>query len=138
MYRIAQRSLDETDREELDGWWRRISDWHKYVVMDRDTRFNESFLATLKNSGAVPVFLPPRSPNLNAHIERFMPSIKDECLSRMIFFGETQLRNAIREYLAHYHGERNHQGWKTNSSHRTKTSEWCLAQSSAASASAVC
>ena len=48
-------------------------------------------------------------PNLNAHIERFHLSIKSECLSRMVFFGESTLRNAVREYLEHYHGERNHQ-----------------------------
>ncbi len=82
----------------------------KYVLMDRDTKFTQSFRATLKTSGAVPVLLPPQSPNLNAYIERFMGSIKSECLDRMILFNETQLRNAIQEYLAHYHGERNHQG----------------------------
>ena len=54
--------------------------------------------------------LPPRSPNLNAHLERFMRSIKEECLSRLIFFGEQSLRKAVREFLAHYHAERNHQG----------------------------
>ena len=54
--------------------------------------------------------LPPRSPDLNAYAERFVRSIKDECLSRMIFFGERSLRKATREYAAHYHGERNHQG----------------------------
>jgi transposase InsO family protein len=47
---------------------------------------------------------------LNAHIERFMRSLKEECLDRMIYFGEASLRNATREYLAHYHAERNHQG----------------------------
>ncbi len=46
----------------------------------------------------------------NAHLERFMRSIKEECISRMIFFGENSLRNAIREYLLHFHAERNHQG----------------------------
>ena len=59
----------------------------------------------------VPVVqLPPRSPNLNAYAERFVRSIKDECLNRMIFFGERSLRKATREYAAHYHRERNHQG----------------------------
>src|SRR6516165_7419359 len=47
---------------------------------------------------------------VNAHLERFHGSIKAECLDRLILFGETMLRNAIREYLVHYHGERNHQG----------------------------
>jgi transposase InsO family protein len=56
------------------------------------------------------VKLPARSPNLNAFAERFVKSIKEECLSRLIFFGEDALRNAVREYVAHYHAERNHQG----------------------------
>jgi transposase InsO family protein len=47
---------------------------------------------------------------LNAYAERFVRSIKDECLNRMIFFGERSLRKATREYAAHYHTERNHQG----------------------------
>ena len=54
--------------------------------------------------------LPPRSPNLNAWIERFFRSLKSECLDRMIFYGEKSLRRALREYVAHYHAERNHQG----------------------------
>ena len=56
------------------------------------------------------VRLPYHSPNLNAYAERFVRSIKDECLNRMIFFGERSLRKATREYAAHYHRERNHQG----------------------------
>ena len=55
-------------------------------------------------------FASHRSPNLNAYAERFVRSIKDECLSRMIFFGERSLRKATREYAAHYHRERNHRG----------------------------
>ena len=54
--------------------------------------------------------LPPRSPNLTPHIERFMRSLKEECLLTMIFFGETSLRRATTTYLAYYHGARNHQG----------------------------
>ena len=54
--------------------------------------------------------LPKRSPNLNDHMERFMRSIKEECLSRLILFGEGSLRNAECDYLEHYHTERNHQG----------------------------
>jgi hypothetical protein len=62
----------------------------------------------LSGAAIEPVRVPPRSPNLNAWIERFMRSIKSECLDRMIFFGEDSLRGAVREYLAHYHAERNH------------------------------
>ncbi|MBN1851098.1 MAG: transposase, partial [Pirellulales bacterium] len=58
------------------------------------------------------VRLPPRSPNLNSYLERYFSSLKSECLSKMIFFGETSLRNAARQYLEHYHSERNHQSLK--------------------------
>ena len=54
--------------------------------------------------------MPPRSPNLNAYAERFVRSIEEECLDRMIFVGQDSLRHAVREYTAHYHRERNHQG----------------------------
>jgi putative transposase len=57
-----------------------------------------------------PVVLPPRSPNLNAHCERFVRSIKEEALEQMIILGERALYDAIHQYLAHYHMERNHQG----------------------------
>ena len=82
----------------------------KYVLIDRDSNFSVAFRKVLKDSGAEPVRLPPRSPDLNSHLERFHLSIKSECLSRMIFFGETMLRNAVRQYLDHHHQERNHQG----------------------------
>src|SRR2546427_6950747 len=52
----------------------------------------------------------PTSPNLNAYAERFVRSIKDECLDRMIFIGQASLRRAVHEYIEHYHRERNHQG----------------------------
>ncbi len=57
-----------------------------------------------------PLRLPARSPNLNAFSERWVKSVKNECLSKLILFGETSLRRALRDYLFHYHTERNHQG----------------------------
>jgi transposase InsO family protein len=81
-----------------------------YLLMDRDTKFCRSFRRTLEVEGVTCLILPKRSPNLNGHIERFMRSIKEESLRRLIFFGEKSLRNAVLEYLEHYHGERNHQG----------------------------
>jgi putative transposase len=81
-----------------------------YVLMDRDTKFCATFQEILQTEGVKPIFLPPKSPNLNAHQERFHRSLKEECLDRMIFFGEKSLRNAVREFVAHYHSERNHQG----------------------------
>ncbi|PYS30549.1 MAG: hypothetical protein DMG11_04840 [Acidobacteria bacterium] len=68
------------------------------------------FLSILAEARIESVKLPPRSPNLNAHAERFVRTIKEDCLERMILFGEQSLRNAIRDFSAHYHGERNHQG----------------------------
>ncbi|MCB1652954.1 MAG: integrase core domain-containing protein [Pseudomonadales bacterium] len=82
----------------------------QHVLMDRDGKFSPGFHEFLKAEGAKPIQLPPRSPNLNAYIERFMKSLKSEALSRMIFFGEGSLRRAVASYLEHYHAERNHQG----------------------------
>jgi putative transposase len=82
----------------------------KYLIMDRDGAFCPSFREMLTQSGVEPIVLPPRSPNLNAYIERFFRSLKSECLYRMIFFSEKSLRKACKEFLAHYHCERNHQG----------------------------
>ena len=64
----------------------------------------------LQACGVEPVVLPPQSPNLNAHCERFVRSIKEEVLARMIFLDEDSLRYAMQHYLTHYHQERNHQG----------------------------
>jgi transposase InsO family protein len=80
------------------------------IILDRDAKYSAAFGDLLKGAGVEIVRLPPRSPNLNAHAERFVRSIKDECLNRMIFFGERSLRKATREFAAHYHTERNHQG----------------------------
>ena len=52
----------------------------------------------------------PRSPPLNALTERWVRSVKEECLSRLILFGEASLQHALHEYVEHYHHERNHQG----------------------------
>ena len=65
----------------------------KYLLMDRDTKFSEAFRVILEESGVSAVRLPPRSPNLSPNLERFMRSIKEECLERIIFFGEKSLQN---------------------------------------------
>jgi len=82
----------------------------RYLIHDRDTKFTDSFRAIVRSNQVEPLKLPARSPNLNAHAERWVKSVKDECLSKLILFGETSLRHVLREYIAHYHGERNHQG----------------------------
>jgi putative transposase len=82
----------------------------RYVLMDRDTKFSAAFRQLLSDAATEPVRLPPRSPNLNAHIERFWRSLREECTDRMIFFGESMLRRSVLDFVSHYHGERNHQG----------------------------
>jgi putative transposase len=78
--------------------------------MDRDPLFTREFRALLASSGVKSVRLPARSPNLNAFAERFVKSIKDECLAQVIPLGPRHLRHLVTEYLEHYHKERNHQG----------------------------
>jgi putative transposase len=82
----------------------------RYLIHDRDPLFTAEFLETLGTSGVQSVKLPPHSPNLNAHAERFVRTIKESCLERLILFGEGSLRKAIHEFVEHYHRERNHQG----------------------------
>jgi transposase InsO family protein len=82
----------------------------RYLIHDRDTTFTVAFDQFLRDQGVEPVALPPQSPNLNAYCERFIRSIKEEALDRMIFMGESLLRYAIHHYLTHYHQEGTHQG----------------------------
>src|SRR6266545_5392482 len=82
----------------------------RYLIRDRDTKFTQAFDGLLKDSGVEPIVLPSQSPNLNAHCERFVRSIKEEALERMVMLGEAALSYVIHQYLAHYHTERNHQG----------------------------
>ena len=86
------------------------SDEKRYLIHDRDPLYTREFLSMLADAGIESVKLPARSPNLNAYAERFVRSIKEECLEQMILFGEDALRNSIREFLDHFHRERNHQG----------------------------
>ncbi|MCA9039986.1 MAG: integrase core domain-containing protein [Planctomycetaceae bacterium] len=80
------------------------------VIMDRDGSFQPFRTYLKKTTDIEPVLLPPKSPNMNAYLERFMRSLKSECLVKMIFFGQHSLERALKDYIAHYHAERNHQG----------------------------
>lgn len=80
------------------------------MLHDRDAKFCETFTEILEAVGIKLVILPRRSPNLNANFERWHRSIKEECLSKLILFGEASLRHAVSNYISHFHGERNHHG----------------------------
>jgi transposase InsO family protein len=101
MSQIA-RNLTDAEQGILTG--------KQYLIHDRDPLFTAEFLGMIASVGVESVKLPLRSPNLNAYAERFVRSIKESCLDRMIFFGEQSLRTAIQSFVAHYHSERNHQG----------------------------
>jgi hypothetical protein len=89
----------------------------RYLLLDRDAKYSHQFRLQVESAGPKCLLLPPKSPNLHPHLERFMrslqaegPARREECLDRKIFFGEKSLGTALSEYLAHYHQERNHQG----------------------------
>jgi putative transposase len=82
----------------------------QYLIHDRDAKFCATFQRIIDDAGIERVALPPQSPNLNAYAERWVRSVKDEALSRMILFGEHSLWHVLNEYVDHYHQERNHQG----------------------------
>jgi transposase len=82
----------------------------KYLIHDRDPLFSKAFIAILKAGGVKSVKIPAQSPNCNPYAERFVKSIKYECLNHFVIFGERHLRHLIREFVAHYMTERFHQG----------------------------
>jgi transposase InsO family protein len=82
----------------------------KHLIVDRDTSFIAVRDFLDQNTDTEVVLLPPKSPNLNAYMERWFRSLKSECLSRIIFFGRQSLERAVTNFVQHYHRERNHQG----------------------------
>ena len=100
MEQMARNAVDES------GYLRN----QRYVLHDRDTKFCASFRSILESEGVTCLALPARSPNLNAFAERWVQSVKEGCLGKLILFGEESLRRALMEYLTHFHAERNHQG----------------------------
>ena len=82
----------------------------RYLLHDRDTKFTRSVRAVLRSGRVELLALPARSPNLNAYAERWVRSVKEERLPKVILFGERSLRRALSDYVEHFHAERNHQG----------------------------
>jgi len=101
MMQVGRNLIDE-----VDGFLHK----KQFLILDNDPLFTKAFENLLGDSGVKFVKLPARSPNLNAFAERFVLSIKSECLNKMIILGERHLRAAIQDFVDHYHKERNHQG----------------------------
>ena len=82
----------------------------RFLIIDRDAKFSPKFQSILGYAGVEILLTAYQAPNMNAYAERFVRSIKFECLDQMIFLGRESLVRAIAEYAAHYHDERSHQG----------------------------
>jgi transposase InsO family protein len=83
---------------------------HRMLICDRDRKWSREVRLVLGDAGVRVVQTPFQAPNANAHAERFVRSIKHECLDRMVPIGERHFRRILREFVDHYHRERNHQG----------------------------
>lgn len=101
MKQVARNLTDD-----VDGFLKGM----RYLIHDRDPLFTAEFGDILRATGVKCLKLPAHSPNLNAYAERFVLSIKSECLSKLVPLGEGHLRVAVSEFVEHYHLERNHQG----------------------------
>ena len=101
---MRQAALDLTafDDSFLEG--------HTHLIMDGDTKYTDEFVELLRDGGVEAVKIPARAPNCNPHAERFVWSIREECLDRLIFFGSRSLHRALSAFAAHYLRERPHQG----------------------------
>jgi len=101
MAQMGRNAIDETS-----GSLRQ----QRYLLHDRDTKFCKEFRETLAAGGVKCLRLPARSPNLNAFAERWVRSVREECLSKLILFGEGSLTRALNQFQEHCLFERNHQG----------------------------
>jgi hypothetical protein len=101
MKQVARNLVDP-----VDGFLRGA----KHLIHDRDPLFTEAFLGILGARGVESVKIPAQSPNCNPHAERFVRTIKYECLNQFIIFGERHLRRLIKEFVEYYMTERFHQG----------------------------
>jgi putative transposase len=104
-----QRWMVQMARNVTMAEWGFVSSGH-YLIHDRDGKYCPAFQQIITAAGVTRVPLPARSPNLNAYAERWVRSVKDECLSKLILFGQRALRHALQEFVEHYHQERPHQG----------------------------
>jgi putative transposase len=101
MKQVARNLLDP-----VDGFLRDA----RYLIHDRDPLFTKAWTAILKTAGVACVPIPAQSPNCNAHAERFVRTVRTECLNHFVIFGERHLRHLLHEFIEHYLTERYHQG----------------------------
>jgi transposase InsO family protein len=90
----------------MDGFLREA----KYLTHDRDPRYTDAFIGILKSGGVKSVKIPVQSPNCNPHIERFIRTIRNECLDHLVLFGARHMQTVIKEFVVHYNTEQFHEG----------------------------
>ena len=100
MLQVARNLLDTED-----GFLRNAT----HLIHDRDPLYTKAWTALLKSAGVKCVPIPASSPNCNPHAERFVKTVRDECLRHFVIFGERHLRHLLREFVTHYNAERFHQ-----------------------------
>ena len=82
----------------------------RVLLCDRDSKWSRAVRELLTSAGVQVIQTPFRAPNANAHAERFVRSVRTECLNRVIPLGERHFRETLQTFVEHYHHERNHQG----------------------------
>jgi putative transposase len=89
---------------ELDDHDRQV----RFLIHDRDAKFPRAFDALLERDGIKVIHTPVKAPNANAHMERWIGTVRRECLDRLLILGRRQLESVLRVYVKHYNGERPH------------------------------
>ena len=100
LMQVARNLLDAED-----GFLRNAT----HLIHDRDPLYTKAWTALLKSEGVKCVPIPAQSPNCNPHAERFVKTVRSECLQHFVIVGERHLRRLLREFVCHYDGERFHQ-----------------------------
>ena len=82
----------------------------RFLIRDRDTKFTASFDEVFRSEGMRVIKTPVRSPRANAFAERWVRTVRTECLDRFIILGDSHLERVLREYVCHYNRQRPHRG----------------------------
>ena len=80
----------------------------RFLIHDRDAKFSRAFDAAFRSEGLRVIRTPARAPNANAYMERWVGSVRRECLDRLLIFNRRQLERVVRVYVRHYNTQRPH------------------------------
>jgi putative transposase len=80
----------------------------RYLIHDRDSNFSASFDEVFRSEGIKVIKTPIRAPQANAHAERFVRTVRAECLDWLLILGRRHLEHVLRRYVTHYNAERPH------------------------------